>query len=140
MSQDYIEAVKWYRLAANQGYAAAQFNLGVMYAHGQGLPQNDAEALKWYRLAANQGYAAAQLNLGNMYANGRGVPKDYITAHMWLGLAMASGRQDAAKIKTNRGNNNSRADRASAEAHKRVEAGSGSMKFAVVRSGVINVA
>lgn len=97
MSQDYIEAVKWYRLAANQGYAAAQFNLGVMYAHGQGLPQNDAEALKWYRLAANQGYAAAQLNLGNMYANGRGVPKDYITAHMWLGLAMASGRQDAAK-------------------------------------------
>ena len=65
--QDYAEAVKWYRLAAEQGYAAAQFNLGVGYANGEGVPQDYAEAVKWYRLAAEQGYAAAQYNLGVMH-------------------------------------------------------------------------
>ena len=55
--QDDAEAVKWYRLAAEQGYAEAQSNLGVMYNNGRGVPQDDAEAVKWYRLAAEQGYA-----------------------------------------------------------------------------------
>ena len=65
--QDYAEAVKWYRLAAEQGDAVAQYNLGVMYDNGQGVPQDYAEAVKWYRLAAEQGYAHAQRNLGVMY-------------------------------------------------------------------------
>ena len=69
--QDYAEALKWYRLAADQGDASAQYNLGVMYAEGRGVPQDYAEALKWYRLAADQGYADAQFNLGVMYANGQ---------------------------------------------------------------------
>ena len=67
MPQNYAEAVKWYRLAADQGDASAQYNLGVMYANGQGVPQNHAEAVKWYRLAADQGNASAQFNLGDMY-------------------------------------------------------------------------
>ena len=71
MPQDYAEAVKWYRLAADQGYADAQNNLGVMYDQGQGVPQNYAEAVKWYRLAADQGDAAAQYNLGVMYDKGQ---------------------------------------------------------------------
>ena len=58
--QNYAEAVKWYRLAADQGNATAQFNLALMYANGQGVPQNYAEAVKWYRLAADQGDAEAQ--------------------------------------------------------------------------------
>ena len=49
------EAVKWYRLAAEQGVAAAQYNLGLMYDNGDGVPENDREAVKWYRLAAEQG-------------------------------------------------------------------------------------
>ncbi|MCP4827986.1 MAG: sel1 repeat family protein, partial [Proteobacteria bacterium] len=44
VSEDYAEAVKWYRLAADQGYADAQCNLGVMYDNGQGVPQDYAEA------------------------------------------------------------------------------------------------
>jgi hypothetical protein len=71
--QDYAEAEKWYRLAAeqgNQGNAEAQYNLGAMYSNGDGVPQDDAEKLKWYRLAAEQGNAEAQYNLGLMYANG----------------------------------------------------------------------
>ena len=73
--QDYREALKWYRLAADQGDADAQLNLGGMYARGEGVPQDYREALKWYRLAADQGHADAQSNLGGMYYEGRGVPR-----------------------------------------------------------------
>jgi TPR repeat protein len=57
---DIKTAVKWYRRAAKQGDADAQTNLGVMYAEGQGVSQNDKTALKWYRLAAEQGDARAK--------------------------------------------------------------------------------
>ena len=70
--QDYAEAVKWYRLAAEQGHASAQHNLGILYREGRGVPQDDAEAVKWTRLGAEQGDANAQYNLGLMYALGRG--------------------------------------------------------------------
>ena len=69
------EAIKWYRLSAEQGNAHAQNNLGVMYEKGQGVPQNDAEALKWFRKSAEQSNAVAQKNLGFMYQS-RGVPRD----------------------------------------------------------------
>ena len=65
--EDAAEAVRWFRLAAEQGDATAQFNLGVMYDNGEGVPKDAAEAVRWFRLAAEQGYAAAQLNLGVMY-------------------------------------------------------------------------
>jgi uncharacterized protein len=48
-------ALKWYRLAAEQGNAAAQFNLGVMYNEGEGVLENYKTAAKWYKLAAEQG-------------------------------------------------------------------------------------
>ena len=73
-------------LLANQGDATAQYNLGLMYANGQGVTQSYTEAVKWYRLAADQGFAQAQFNLGNMYANGRGVAKDYVEAERWWRL------------------------------------------------------
>ena len=74
---------------ADQGDAGAQWNLGLSYATGLGIPQDDAEAVRWYRLAADQGNATAQYNLGLMYASGQGVPQDDVEAHMWLNLAAA---------------------------------------------------
>ena len=68
--EDDTEAVRWFRLAADQGHALAQNNLGYMYANGEGVPEDDAEAVRWYRLAAEQGFALAQVNLGLMYDNG----------------------------------------------------------------------
>jgi hypothetical protein len=56
--------VKWYKLAAEQGNAPAQKNLGVMYSKGRGVPQDDKTAPKRYKLAAEQGNADAQVNLG----------------------------------------------------------------------------
>jgi TPR repeat protein len=65
--QDYAEAVRWYRLAAEQGYAQAQYYLGEMYRNAQGFTQDYSEAVKWYRLSAEQGYSQAQYSLGGMY-------------------------------------------------------------------------
>jgi TPR repeat protein len=84
---DYAEAVRWYRLAADQGYAYAEYNLGWMYDKGEGVPQNDAEAVRWYRLAADKGYAAAQSSLGWMYDKGEGVPQNDAEAVRWYRLA-----------------------------------------------------
>jgi len=89
--QDHAEALKWYRRAAEQGDAAAQYNLGQMYRTGQGVPQDHAEALKWYRRAAEQGDADAQHNLGFMYRNGQGVPQDHAEAVKWYRRAAEQG-------------------------------------------------
>ena len=67
------EAMQNYRVAAGQGHAGAQFNLGLIYANGRGVAQDFREAMKWYRLAAEQGFAQAQFKLGYLYLNGRGV-------------------------------------------------------------------
>lgn len=88
-AQDVSEAVRRYRLAAEQGFATAQVALGAMYATGDGVPHNDVEAVRWYRLAADQGNAEAQCSLGFMYATGRGVPQVDVEAHMWFNLAAA---------------------------------------------------
>ena len=53
--QDYLEAVKWYHRAAEQGHAFAQNNLGVMYAKGAGVPQDYARAHMWFNIAASSG-------------------------------------------------------------------------------------
>ena len=97
VSQDYQEAVMWYRRAAEQGLAVAQFNLGNRYAKGQGVSQDYQEAAKWYRLAAEQGEASAQSTLGMMYGTGKGVPQDYLLAHMWVNMAAAQGNEAGSK-------------------------------------------
>jgi TPR repeat protein len=57
--QDYVEAVNWYGLAANQGDAVGQSNLGLMYANGKGAPQDYVTAHMWLNLSAAQGYDTA---------------------------------------------------------------------------------
>jgi TPR repeat protein len=78
--------------AAEQGNANAQFNLGLMYSEGIGVPENDAEAVKWYRKAAEQGHAEAESNLGWMYANGYGVPENDAEAVKWYRKAADQGQ------------------------------------------------
>ena len=69
----------------------AQYNLGLMYNHGQGVPQDYAAAMSWYRKAAEQGLAPAQYNLGYMYDHGQGVPLDYALAVSWYRKAAEQG-------------------------------------------------
>jgi TPR repeat protein len=58
--QDYTEAVHWYRKAAEQGWADAQFNLGLYCVYGRGVPKNPVVAYKWFRLAAEQSHPGAK--------------------------------------------------------------------------------
>ena len=97
---DYATALRLFRPLANQGHAGGQFNLGVMYENGKGVPQNYAEAVKWYRLAADQGHAGAQTNLGGMYVNGWGVPQNYAEGLRWSRKAADQG---VALAQNNRG-------------------------------------
>ncbi|CNP68956.1 TPA: sel1 repeat family protein [Neisseria gonorrhoeae] len=81
--------------AAEQGNAAVQFNLGVMYENGQGVRQDYVQAVQWYRKASEQGDAQAQYNLGLMYYDGRGVRQDLALAQQWLGKACQNGDQNS---------------------------------------------
>jgi TPR repeat protein len=85
------EPFEEYRARAEQGDAAAQFNLGLRYFVGEDVPEDYAETVKWYQLSADQGYYPAQLGLARMYENGRGVPQDMVRAHMWANLCAAHG-------------------------------------------------
>ena len=79
--------------AAKQGNVDAQYNLGVMYAIGQDVPQDDAQAVQWYRQTAEQGDAQAQVLLGIAYESGRGVRQDLALAQEWYGKACDNGDQ-----------------------------------------------
>ena len=97
VTQNYKEAVKWFRLAAKQGNTNSQHNLGLMYENGYGVTQDFKEAVKWFRLAAKQGDAPAQNDLGFMYLHGRGVVKNYVLADMWFNVATSSGLKQGKK-------------------------------------------
>jgi len=83
VAQDYAEAAKWFRKAAELGDMFSQFATGSNYEQGQGVAKDLAEALRWYRKAADQGYARAQFNVGNSYYHGLGVTRNYAEAIKW---------------------------------------------------------
>lgn len=109
VAQDYAEAFKWYRLAAEQGTAEeqakdrwygyakgpnivnAQTNIGYMYANGLGVTKDYTEAVRWYRLAAEQGDAKAEVLLARMYDDGNRIKQDYVEAVKWWRMAAEQG-------------------------------------------------
>jgi TPR repeat protein len=89
--KDYARAHLLLLPLANKGNAAAQFNIGAMYAEGWGVKQDEHEAAAWYLKAAQQDNEDAQLGLAMMYAYGRGVEKDYKEAMQWYLRAAGHG-------------------------------------------------
>ncbi|MGO9261096.1 MAG: tetratricopeptide repeat protein [Bryobacteraceae bacterium] len=87
VQRDYIQAARYYRKAAAQGYGPAQYDLAWLLENGMGVKQDFQEAAVWYRKAAEQGDAEAQNNLGTLYATGQGVPRDDAEAVRWYSLA-----------------------------------------------------
>lgn len=84
-------ALKEFRPLAALGDARAQFELGYMYEHGKGVPQDYKESLIWFRKSAAQGNALAQFYLGQRYDIGNGVPQDYTEAASWYQKSAAQG-------------------------------------------------
>jgi TPR repeat protein len=93
---DFAAALREWQPIAVAGDPHAEYNLGLLYARGQGVPQDYAQAVDWYRKAAEQGVAAAQYNLGVMYANGQGVTASPQEASKWFLKAADQGVTDAA--------------------------------------------
>ncbi|NDJ14760.1 MAG: hypothetical protein EBY17_26805, partial [Acidobacteriia bacterium] len=91
VAKDEVQAVAWFRKAAEQGYAAGQNHLGFMYQNGTGVAKDEVQAVAWYRKAAEQGLANGQNNLGFMYQNGTGVAKDEVQAVAWYRKAAEQG-------------------------------------------------
>ena len=91
-----VEAVKWFRKAAEQNDAAAQYNLGVCFYNGDGVAKDQAEAVKWYRKAAEQNFAEAQY-LGHLLLQWRRRGEGLVEAYKWLLLGARQGAEDAKK-------------------------------------------
>ena len=89
--QNYREALKYFRMAADQGDARAYNTLGLMYEDGQGTAQSDSEAAKCYREAAERNHAMAQANLARMYRDGCGVPQSDFEAVKWYKKSAVQG-------------------------------------------------
>ena len=99
VEQDSKKAFKWFRKAADQGDAEAQYNIGNIYSTGLGVEQDLKETFKWYQKAADQGHATAQFNVGVMYDNGDGVLEDDVQAYAWYNISAANGYKRGKKNK-----------------------------------------
>jgi TPR repeat protein len=91
MPTDPVQKAAWYRKAADQGDAKAQFIVGTLYFTGQGVPQDYVQSAAWLRKSAEQGDADAQNGLGLLYDLGQGVPQDYSQAVEWYRKAADQG-------------------------------------------------
>jgi TPR repeat protein len=125
---DYVSAAKEWRPLAEQGVAAAQFNLGLLYYDGHGVPLDFAQAADWFTKAAEQDYGKAQYDLGAMYGIGKGVKRDYVQAYKWLNLCAAKGDARCAEqrdlvAKKLKGSQLSEAQRMSSEFTPKKESG-----------------
>ncbi len=96
---DYRKTAQELRYLAEHGDVRAQYDLGLLYDMGEGVPQDNREAMNWYHRAAEQGEPRAQYNLGLMYANGQGVPQDYAECYYWISLAAAQGNVHAVEAR-----------------------------------------
>lgn len=68
---------------AQEGDSVAQNDLGILYAEGEGVGQDDAEAIEWFLKSAEQGNSYAACNLALHYGSGRGVKRDVIETLKW---------------------------------------------------------
>ena len=84
---DLMSALRYFTMAAEQGNADAQFEVGQMMAQGMGTTQLFEEAMRWYELSARQGHAKAQFNIAFLYAYGQGVDQDILKAYEWYRIS-----------------------------------------------------
>lgn len=96
VEKDYEQSLYWIHKAAEQGDAAAQWQLGMMYGEGRyGVGQDGELQIYWFRKAAEQGYADAQYMLGLVYQNGHLVEINYEQAVYWYRKAAEQGNSSA---------------------------------------------
>ncbi|MCD4651283.1 MAG: sel1 repeat family protein [Candidatus Cloacimonetes bacterium] len=80
----YRTAASWYRKAAEQNHAEAQFRLGMLYEEGKGFPRDYMRSFQYIRDAATNGFSEAQYRLGTKYYLGKGLTRNVDKALEWL--------------------------------------------------------
>jgi uncharacterized protein len=93
--QDFKNAFKWFKKAADLGDGKASYNLGYFYTGGLGVESDLKKALEWYKKSAMTGNVDAQLNLGFMYIGGQGTKSNYKEAAYWIKKAKDTGNDKA---------------------------------------------
>lgn len=95
-ANQFDKAMQMLRPAANAGNADAEELIGIMYAMGLGVTQDDRRAFEWYLRSAMKGHAGAQSGVAWYYEVGRGLPSiDLVRAYMWYTLSAIGGDPDA---------------------------------------------
>lgn len=95
VAENFTEAARWYRAAAELGLVDAQNNLGAMCLAGMGVKKDPTEAVYWYLKAAEQLQIHAQFNLAMLYLQGNGVAQSDEQAAHWLTAAAEQGDLEA---------------------------------------------
>ena len=91
VEKKYDLALKYYNLSVVQGNSYGQSDLGYMYEHGFGVPQDFKKAFEYYQMSANQGNSCGQNNLGHAYECGHGVEQNYNMAIKYYQLSADQG-------------------------------------------------
>ena len=95
----YAQALQLLAPLANQSNSQAQFRLGMMHYHGQGVPEDEKQAIFWLRKAAAQGNVEAMFELGNAYLLGNQtaklVPDPDREAALWYFQAASAGHAES---------------------------------------------
>jgi hypothetical protein len=81
---------------AEAGEVEAQFNLGLMHLHGEGVEDDPVAGANWLLRAANRGHNGASYTVALLYLQGHGVAEDWIEAHAWMSVALQGGLDIAA--------------------------------------------
>jgi len=92
------EAISHFRKAAKHGLAAAQAELGELYARGEGVTKDSRQAASWFLKAAEQGDAEAQFALGELFSQGNSQGAAIKHAEQWYRRAVDSGGDDRALL------------------------------------------
>jgi len=95
---DYEQAVYWYKQAALQGHALAQYNLGHQFLAGLGVQRSESQAMEWWLKAAEQDHALAQFNVGRGYYLGIGLSENHKKSRAWFERAAKNGEPKSIEI------------------------------------------
>ena len=98
VEQNYIEAIKYYKIACEKGSGDALFNLGFIYHHAKGVEQNIDEAIKYYKMDKNVVIGITMVKFGDRRCSGDGVEQNYEEAIKYYRIALELGTE---KAKTN---------------------------------------
>jgi len=95
---DLEQSAYWYKQAARQGHALAQYNLGHQYLTGSGVKRSETEAMKWWLKSAEQDHPLAQFNIGRAYYLGIGLDEDHALSKLWFRRAAKNNEPKSIEI------------------------------------------